>query len=71
MPLVLTPVKSSNIEAVGHHGGNLHVRFKGGAEYVYEGVPAEMHKEMIEAESIGGHFRAKIMKNFSGRKVDA
>lgn len=60
MPLVLTPVKSSNIEAIGHHKGDLHVRFVGGSTYRYKDVPADLHSQMLEAESVGKFFRDRI-----------
>lgn len=70
MPLVLTPVKSSNIEAIGHHKGDLHVRFTGGAHYVYKDVPADLHAQMIEADSVGGFFRDKVRGKFVHVKQD-
>lgn len=71
MPLVLTPVKSSNIEAIGHHGGDLHVRFVGGTTYRYKGVPVDLHSQMLEAESVGGFFRDKVRGKFVHVKQDA
>lgn len=53
-------VKSSNLEAVGHQGTRLFVRFKGGGIYSYAGVPPEVYHELAAAESPGSVFRAKV-----------
>jgi len=53
-------VKSSNIESVGYDG-DLHVRFKGGDKiYVYADVPAELHAELMRAESAGRFLNQRI-----------
>jgi hypothetical protein len=51
----MRPVRSSNVEAVGHHveSGGMHVRFKGGDTYVYDGVSAEMFERALAAPSVG------------------
>lgn len=58
----LTPVKSSNIEAVGYDAGarEMHVRFRGGATYRYRDVAPELHQALIGAESVGKHFHAHV-----------
>lgn len=56
----LTPVKSSNIEAVGHGAHGLFVQFKGGGIYQYLDAPASLHKEMLAAESVGSFFRSRV-----------
>ncbi len=55
-------VKSSHIEAIGHEGETLHVRFKGGVTYSYPGVTAERFKKLMGAKSIGNHLRGMGVK---------
>jgi len=66
----LTPVKSSNIEAVGHGSGGLFVRFKGGGVYRYPDASADIHKEFLKAESPGGFFRSHIRGTYKHFQVN-
>ena len=66
----LTPVESSNIAAVGHADGNLHVRFKSGAEYIYPGAPYEVYEKMVAADSVGRFFNANIVGRYGAQKVE-
>jgi hypothetical protein len=52
-PIPLSPVKSSSVEALGHHGTTLAVRFDGGGLYHYAGVSAEQYQKLLNAKSIG------------------
>lgn len=56
------PVKSSNIEAIGHDADSktLHVRFKSGGLYAYHGVTAEQFTALQSAPSVGKHIHAHI-----------
>lgn len=67
----MKPVKSSNVEAVGHHAerNELHVRFKGGAHYVYAGVSPEIHESLHAAESIGRFIAQHIKPNYTHRRL--
>jgi hypothetical protein len=58
----MTPVKSSNVAAVGfdHAGSRLHVKFKNGGEYVYHGIEPAQHAELLKADSIGSHLHRVI-----------
>ena len=56
----MTPVKSSQIEAIGHEGDTLAVKFKSGGTYHYHGVTAEKFDEFKAAPSIGSHFGKHI-----------
>ena len=67
----LTPVKSSNIEAVGHGPGGLFVRFKGGGVYSYPDAKADLHKDFLAAESPGSFFRSNVMGKLRHVKHDA
>ena len=57
----LTPVESSNIEAIGYKDGVLVVRFKSRATYWYQGVPPEVFPQLLQAESVGSMFH-KLVK---------
>ena len=58
----LVPVKSSNVEAIGHdpNANELTVKYKSGGVYVYHGVTAEQHAALMAAPSIGGHLHKHI-----------
>ncbi|MFZ5783984.1 MAG: KTSC domain-containing protein [Pseudomonadota bacterium] len=66
----LTLVTSSNIEAIGHDGQTLAVKFRNGGLFHYPGVPASEYEAMLRAESIGKHFHANIRGKFPGTKAD-
>lgn len=44
--------------------GKLFVKFKDGGEYVYVGVPGEVHKSFVEAASRDGYFVAEIWDRY-------
>lgn len=62
--IALTPVKSSQVKAVGHDPATntLAVQFAHGlgSIYHYPNVTAEQHAEFVGAESIGKHFGQHI-----------
>lgn len=62
MSSVTSPVKSSNISAIGHdpETKTLHVAFSNGTRYVYHDVDAEKHAALMKADSVGSHFHAHI-----------
>lgn len=75
MTVELKPVKSSNIESVGHDPAKneLIVRFRGtrpenDRTYHYEGVDAAKHAALIGAESIGKHLNTEIIGKHKHRK---
>lgn len=70
--MALTPVKSSNIKAVGYDAGSkaLTVEFHGGAQHIYEDVPPEKHAGMMEADSPGRYFHANIRNAHKSSKVE-
>lgn len=63
-------VKSSNIHAIGWADGKLTVQFKNGTSYSYSGVPADTHKKLMDAESVGKHFNEHIKGKFDHKKGD-
>lgn len=64
----LTPVQSSNIEAIGHDGTDLYVKFNSGSVWKYGGVPADVHVEMLRSTSVGRFFFQKIKGTYAGEK---
>ena len=56
----LTPVKSTHIQALGHKGDRLFIRFGSGHVFSYEGVSDGTYKEFLAAESPGKYFHAHI-----------
>ena len=70
MHIPRTEVKSSLIEAIGYHADTqtLDICFKPrkpGAPpsvYRYQHIPAKIHSELVNAESIGKHFGEGIFK---------
>lgn len=67
----LSPVKSSNISAVGYENGTLAVKFSSGTVYHYSDVPANVYAELLAAESIGRYFAANIRNKYSSHKREA
>lgn len=69
----MTPVKSSNIAAIGHDSNTseLTVEFKNGGRYIYHGISADQHAALMKADSIGSHLhkhvkpKAKAVRNVS------
>lgn len=49
----------------------LYVRFVDGDRYVYVGVPGEVHRSFVEAESKGGFFAEAIRDRFPYNKLDS
>ena len=64
-------VRSSNVEAVGHnpHTNELHVRFKGGAHYIYTNVSPDIHNSLHAAESVGRFIAQHIKPNYTHRRL--
>ncbi len=66
----MVPVKSSNIAAVGYDTSGLRVQFKDGATYVYAGVPADLHANLMGAESVGKFLASEIRGKFKAQKLE-
>ena len=56
------PVESSNVAAIGHENETMHVQFRHGGTYAYQGVTAEGFKKLSEAPSIGGFLNKMNVK---------
>jgi hypothetical protein len=68
----MTPVESSNVESVGYDADSeeLHVQFKGGGLYRYEGVPQETHTDMMGSDSIGKFIDQSVKGQFPFTKLE-
>jgi hypothetical protein len=47
------------------------VRFMSGEQYVYVGVPDEVHRSFLEAASKGRFFQAEIRDRYPFNKLDS
>ena len=72
----MQPVKSSNLEAVGHTGDALVIRFKGkdgvpGPVWRYRGAPASYVGEIVKAESPGAMYHRLVKAaHYPGEKIE-
>jgi hypothetical protein len=59
-------VESSNIKAIGYDAGisTLEVEFTNGSIYQYTGVPEDIHKGLMEADSKGKFLHASVRNVF-------
>lgn len=66
-------VESAAIQAIDYDAerAKLLVRFQSGEAYVYVGVPGEVHRSFVDAESKGRFFQAEIRDQYPFNKVDA
>ena len=66
-------VKSSNVEAVAHDPieNALHVRYRNGGVYRYDGIDADKHAALMGADSIGSFLHNHIKGKHSHAKVDS
>lgn len=69
--IAMSPIKSSQIESIGHMGDTLAVKFKSGGTYHYHGVSAEKFAEMQKADSIGRFLGANIKPHHKFTKLEA
>jgi hypothetical protein len=65
------PVESSMIRSVGYDAASetLEVEFNSGKVYQYFEVPAEIHRELMEASSVGSYMQAEIIDVYPVRQV--
>lgn len=62
-----TQISSSNIREASWADETLYLTFvKTGAIYRYEGVPFDIYTEMVQADSVGTFFHARIKPNYAG-----
>ena len=60
----------TDIEYEDDHG-KLYVRFQDGDRYVYVGVPGEVHRSFLQADSKGGFFAEVIRDVYPYNKLDS
>lgn len=63
-------VESSNIEAIGHDGDALHVKYKGGGTYTYAGVPESMFHNARSSDSVGTYLHTNVKGKFDHAKLE-
>ena len=66
----LTPVQSSNVQAIGHDGTDLYVLFLNGGYYKYEDVPQSKFNSLLTAESVGSYLNKSIKPMYNVTKVN-
>ena len=67
--MIMTPVSSSNLAAVGYENGVLHILFQSGRMYAYFDVPEQVYQELMQASSHGSYFNACIKNVYSYRQI--
>lgn len=62
----MTSVSSTIIQAVGHEGSSLYVKFSNGNTYRYWDVSTAEYNELLNSGSVGKHFILSIkpVKNY-------
>jgi KTSC domain len=65
------PVASQALASVGYEPASavLEVQFTSGGLYRYYGVPAEVHRELMEAGSRGHYFAERIRDRYRYRRL--
>lgn len=66
------PISSSHLRSVGYEPNTrkMHIEFKNGAVYEYQGVPEQFHKTLTEADSTGSFFHENVKPHFDGRRIN-
>ncbi|MDE2488512.1 MAG: KTSC domain-containing protein [Alphaproteobacteria bacterium] len=66
-------VESATIQEIDYDAerAKLLVRFVSGERYVYVGVPGEVHRSFVEAESKRRFFLAEIVNRYPYNKLDS
>lgn len=67
--MIMQPVSSSNIAAIGYENGILHIRFNSGGLYEYSDVPESVYRGLMSASSHGQYFHAYIKNNYACRRI--
>ncbi len=66
-------IQSAAIQAIDYDEARakLLVRFQSGERYVYVGVPGEVHRSFVQAESKGCFFQAEIRDRYPYNRLDS
>lgn len=64
-------IQSRHIRAVEYDANAqvLTIEFKNGSRYSYHGVPADVHQQMVDAKSVGGHFHRFVRGKHVEQKI--
>lgn len=64
-------VDSTAISEIGYDAerAKLSVRFQSGARYVYVGVPGELHRALVAADSKGRFFQREIRDRYPFNRI--
>ena len=63
-------VDSSAIQTIDYDNEKLFVRFTSGERYVYVGVPAEICRSFLDADSKGHFFQAEIRDQYPYNRLE-
>ncbi len=66
-------IPTADIEDIAYDAdrAKLLVRFAGGDAYVYVGVPGEVHRSFVAAESRAGYFADRICDKYPYNRLEA
>lgn len=62
-------VESSNIEAIGHDGDALHVKYRSGGTYTYAGVPESVFHNARSSQSVGTFLHANVKGRYDHARL--
>ena len=65
----MVPVASADLQSVGYDGGTLTIEFHSGGVYEYYGVPYSEYAGLMNAESHGKFFHARIKGHYAYRQI--
>lgn len=71
VPTEWADLDSSNVAAMKYDAdkGELHVKFKNGGTYVYEGVPPDVAEDMYHSSSAGRFVQENLKGQYQHRRV--
>ncbi|TET43042.1 MAG: KTSC domain-containing protein [Dehalococcoidia bacterium] len=71
MTVTWESVESTNIDMIGYDEDNsqLHVKFRSGAEYVYNEVPPAVYQEFLDSDSKGKFLNERIKGRYNYARV--
>lgn len=67
----MIPVDSSNLLSVGYNAAtyDLYIKFRDGSVYVYSGVPENLYRGLMNANSKGSYASAYIYNAFLSKRT--
>jgi len=63
--MIMNPVISSSIAAIGFENGTMYIQFKHGKLYVYAGIPKSLYKAFISSGSPGSFYNNHIRGRYT------